>query len=415
MLRRCRESCCNFFELIDQLAVLGVPETPEVCRDVYDILCRARLPEECTLLKQSYDTYCWDRDVQLPVRKADVDSLNGLVVFDSGGEDAAETDSSSPDLREIAAKRIKTIRRHKRYLKAKAFAERNFLRRKTSKRTSTILTKFPDIGNTIEQDNSVGADRWRRTGILTFDGNTHVGHKVTFQRIKDHLQNVYGCKFSYGSVVELCVARNKRRKSAKRYHGVAQVTCRCARKGFQLKYNPDAHWSAAYYRGLNSIQYQGGRNIVNLNRDDASGFRLDTLSTHRLHRTPVVKGKEIVTTYTDYVNKHPAVLQTTSYNFSAMKTTPELTAGVVKASGVYPKNPAQHAADIEMLEATAELGNAFLHPDSGDRKAIECIRVDGASDEGPSHEEVQYWWTARHLSKGYYATVVTARSSGQSY
>ena len=35
-----------------------------------------------------------------------------------------------------------------------------------------------------------------------------------------------------------------------------------------------------------------------------------------------------------------------------------------------------------MLQATAELGNAFLHPDSGDRKAIECI--DGASDEGPS-------------------------------
>ena len=68
---------------------------------------------------------------------------------------------------------------------------------------------------------------------------------------------------------------------------------------------------------------------------DASGFRLDTLSTHRLHKTPVVKGNEIVTTYTDYVNKYPAVLQTTSYNFSATKTTPELTAGVVKASAVY--------------------------------------------------------------------------------
>lgn len=142
---------------------------------------------------------------------------------------------------------------------------------------------------------------------------------------------------------------------------------------------------------------------------------MDTLSTHRLHKTPVVKGKEIVTTYTDYVNKYPAVLQTTSYNFSATKTTPELTAGVVKASAVYPKNPSQHAADIEMLETTAELGSAFLHPDSGDRKMIECIRVDGASDEGPGHEEVQYWWTTRHLSKGYFATVVTARSSGQSY
>lgn len=80
--------------------MLGVPETPEVCKDIYDILCKALLPEECTLLKQSYDAYCWDRDVQLPIRKADVDSLNGL----DSGEDAAETDSSSPDLREIAVK-----------------------------------------------------------------------------------------------------------------------------------------------------------------------------------------------------------------------------------------------------------------------------------------------------------------------
>ena len=31
-------------------------------------------------------------------------------------------------------------------------------------------------------------------------------------------------------------------------------------------------------------------------------------------------------------------------------------------------------------------------------ESIECIRVDGASDEGLSHEEVQYWWTERHLA-----------------
>ena len=60
---------------------------------------------------------------------------------------------------------------------------------------------------------------------------------------------------------------------------------------------------------------------------------------------------------------------------------------------VYQKNLAQHAADIEMLEATAEIGNAFINPDTGIRKAVECVRVDGAADEGPSHHEVQYWWT----------------------
>ena len=68
-----------------------------------------------------------------------------------------------------------------------------------------------------------------------------------------------------------------------------------------------------------------------------------------------------------------------------------------------------------MLEATAEKGGTFINPDTGVRKAIKCIRVDGASDEGPSHHEVQYWWTLRHLNKGCYSTIVTARSSGQSY
>ena len=48
-------------------------------------------------------------------------------------------------------------------------------------------------------------------------------------------------------------------------------------------------------------------------------------------------------------------------------------------------------------------------------KAIECIRVDGASDEGPSHEEVQFWWTARHLKGGNLVTLVSSRASGSSY
>ena len=37
--------------------------------------------------------------------------------------------------------------------------------------------------------------------------------------------------------------------------------------------------------------------------------------------------------------------------------------------------------------------------------------MDGAADEGPSHVEVQFLWTARHLEKGTIATLVTRRSS----
>ena len=220
------------------------------------------------------------------------------------------------------------------------------------------------------------------------------------------MEDKYHRKFSYGTVVELCVARNKRRKAALRYCGVAQVTCRRARKGFILKYNPDVHWSSAFYRILNKLQYTDGRNIVNLNRDDASGFRLDTMATHRLHKTPAVK--DVLTTHTDYVNKYPSTLQTT-------ETTGELCVGVVNASGVFPKNPAQHSSDIEMLESVKELKLAFFNPTNEARKFIECIRVDGASDEGPSHTEVQFFWTLRHYTKRYFATLITARSSGCSY
>jgi hypothetical protein len=115
------------------------------------------------------------------------------------------------------------------------------------------------------------------------------------------------------------------------------VTSRRARKGFTLRYNPDTHWSAALYRGLNSLQFTDGKDIVNINRDDASGFRLDTLFTHKQYSTLTVEGKEVLGTRTDYVNKYKSILQTTSYG---TKTTGELCAGVVKAHGIYPKNPA---------------------------------------------------------------------------
>jgi len=61
-------------------------------------------------------------------------------------------------------------------------------------------------------------------------------------------------------------------KSAQRYKGVAKITSRRARKGFQLRFNPDSHWSSAMYRTLNVLQYTDGLPIININRDDASGF-----------------------------------------------------------------------------------------------------------------------------------------------
>ena len=200
-----------------------------------------------------------------------------------------------------------------------------------------------------------------------------------------------------------------------RYKGVAKVTSRRARKGFNLRLNPDEHWSGALYKGLNKLQYVDGRDMVVINRDDSTGFRLDTLTTCKQYTTPVVQGKEILTMRTDYVNKYPSTLQTTSYNFTATGTTDEVCVGVVKAPKVHQKSPAQHIADLHMLECKDELTSVFVNLETGLPKTVECVHVDGAVDEGPSHDEVQFWWTQRHIAKERLATLVTTRSSGSSY
>ena len=182
-----------------------------------------------------------------------------------------------------------------------------------------------------------------------------------------------------------------------------------------MKFNPDSHWIGALYKGLNSLQYVDGRDLLNINRDDATGFRLDTLTTCKQYKTPVVQGQEVLTTRTDFVNKYPSLLQTTSYNFTGITTTSEVCVGLVKASKIHEKNPAQHAADLELLESVERLHPVFFNHLSGLPKSVECIRVDGASDEGPSHEEVQFYWAAHHLSKGKIVKLVTSRSSGSSY
>ena len=66
--------------------------------------------------------------------------------------------------------------------------------RKASKRATTLLQKLPDIGETIDtfvQNHQVGADAWRRTGVLTFDGNVKLKETVTFEKIRQHLQDTY--------------------------------------------------------------------------------------------------------------------------------------------------------------------------------------------------------------------------------
>ena len=391
-----------FGELLSQLENLDFSEHEQ------SLICQS---------KEAFDMAEKDAYEERRVARA----INNEIVTDSESDNPDDyvglSDRLDEKTRILIEKKRKAIQRRAKRTLIKTLAAKRYLSRKVSKRVSRILHDCPNIGEQIEtfvKDCSVGADSWRRTGILTFDGNTKLAQKVTYERIRSHLEKHYSRKFSYGSIVELCVARNKRRRSAARYRGVAQVTTRRARKGFTLRYNPDVHWSAALYKGLNDIQLKDGREICLINRDDASGFRLDTLTTCRQYATPAVKGEDIVTTRTDFVNKYTSVLQTTCYNFTSTGTTAELCAGVVKAQGLHEKNPAQHIADLVMLQEQPELRCAFYDAD-GQPKQVDCIRVDGASDEGPVHEEVQFWWTERHYEERKVATLLTSRSSGSSY
>lgn len=99
----------------------------------------------------------------------------------------------------------KAVQRKLKREYSKNIAGQGFLSRKEVSHAN-ILTSYPDIGEVIEsfvQECSVGADSWRRTGLLTFDGNVKVNKKCTYKRIQEHLECYYGRKFSYGTVNRL--------------------------------------------------------------------------------------------------------------------------------------------------------------------------------------------------------------------
>ena len=126
----------------------------------------------------------------------------------------SDSESDNPDewidvdLRTEAGKKLiqkerRRIRQKAKQQAAKRVAEECLLRRKTPKRVGRVLRDYPDIGKEIEnfvQSKRVGADAWRQTGILTFDGNVKQGQKVTYKRIKQRLEEKYNTLV----IVRLC-------------------------------------------------------------------------------------------------------------------------------------------------------------------------------------------------------------------
>ena len=150
---------------------------------VYEAIISATdlLPHVQKLLKQSHDAYVCDRNTRLSHDLREAGALNGMVSADSDDVNPEEfvgvCELTSERVKNLVIRQRKAIKRHGHYLKAKRIAERNFLQRKTSKRTSSVLQECPDIREVIEKfvmDRNIGADAWRRTGVLTFDGNARV-------------------------------------------------------------------------------------------------------------------------------------------------------------------------------------------------------------------------------------------------
>ena len=282
------------------------------------------------------------------------------------------------------------------------------IRRKSTRNARDVTSKYPDIGKVMEafaRQCDVGADQWRRTGLYTFGAEKKTEKRLTFEKLRQHLVSHYKRNFSIGTVVQLCAKRNKRHHTSLRHKQVANIRYMRAWKGWNIRLNPDAHWSRNMYKIIDKLQ-KDTKESLSFGRDDQAGFRLDTTFTHKQH--PSLNVTNTVTTHTDFVNKHTTNLQITSYNFPETDAYHETCVGVVKGSYVHEKNPSQHMADLTMLEKKHELAHLFT-PNN-----VEYVRVDGASDEGPSHVEVQYLWTERHYRKGTKVTMVTTRCSGDS-
>ena len=209
------------------------------------------------MIEESHQAFNLDcRNSHLCERVANV--LNGMIVTDSENDDPDACleirDLSGIKAQALITQKRKSIRRRARFLESKHVAEGNFLARKISHQVRGILKNFPNIGQEIEkfiEEANVGADAWHWTGVLTFDGNTHVKSKITYEKIRQRLMKIYQQSFFFGTVMQLCIAHNKRHLSAARYKGVAKVTSRCACKGCMLKFNPDAHFLQFYWNTHN--------------------------------------------------------------------------------------------------------------------------------------------------------------------
>ena len=198
-----KSSQFNYFEIHEQLG-------GQQCQELIPTVTPHLAKSEISQLQLSFEAFIADEELNSSFKLREARALNGVIVSDSEPDDTEKISQVKNVLdeskKEIVLKKRMSLKCAATRLKMKRVAQSKLLRRRISCKAKGIVKRFPDISERIEQfvrQNNVEADHWRRTGVLTFDGNAKNTQKVTYEKIRQRLGNHYKHKFSYDSFVSL--------------------------------------------------------------------------------------------------------------------------------------------------------------------------------------------------------------------
>lgn len=187
-----RENNLNWFMFVHELQTLLANFSPMVLHQTlldfsYKFSETDLSEEEEQIVEQSRQAFlALQRE-----RESVGNEENQEIVTDSESDNPDDwvgiTDVLSNDGKQQVLKQRRIFKRKARREAAKEIAKRHILERKLPQKVCKTVIKYPNIGKDIEkfvEENRVGADQWRRTGVYTFDGNTKKQPRLCSWRLK---------------------------------------------------------------------------------------------------------------------------------------------------------------------------------------------------------------------------------------
>lgn len=199
LLLMLRENELNWFTFVHKLTLLMKQCSTDIIEQVLlefanNIAFMDFSQEEERKIEQSMQAYLIQSQLQASV------SQDGVVVTDSESDDPEQWLSvkqlKSPEGLEMIKKQRQILRCRTKRRIAKELARNCLLKRKLPKRVSAILKEFPSIGTDIEtyvKSKRCGADAWRRTGVITFDGNRRRGPTASSGEAQHQQNKLWNC------------------------------------------------------------------------------------------------------------------------------------------------------------------------------------------------------------------------------